>query len=448
VFVVGNPGSTNRLETVSQFEYRRDHQLPAQLEAFRKRHDLLQSFMANHPEEAKAAALNTTLFTLGNSIKSVEGKLRGLQDPYLLARRARALQALRDSMATVDTLRQYERVIGEIRRLQQSKRILADKQSAFLTLANIRLGSRILTRAVHAYYYDFLRKRGARAERVQSIREDAEAVRDWPASLERSFVTTQLREVRAAYGANHPTVQRLLRDRSPQELASHLVDNSALADSTAFVKLLDDGYLESKDPSVPVIEALAPLFLNVSRQMEDLRSTEETLNGRLSRARRAIYGAQVPPDATFTLRLSDGVVKGYEYNGTTAPPFTNFYGLYDRHYSHQADDWALPDRWTAPPDSFEMGTPLNLVSTNDISGGNSGSPLLNADLEVVGVVFDSNMEALPNEYLYRDEAARAISVDVRGIVEALRTLYGASRLVDEIREAAPAADTSASATTQ
>jgi len=445
VFVVGNPGTTNRLETVSQFEYRRDHQLPAQLEVFRERRDLLQSFMANHPEEAAEANLQTTLFTLGNSIKSVEGKLRGLQDPYLMARRAKALRALQDSMATVDTLRQYERVVGELKRLQQSKRILADKQSAFLTLANVRLGSRILTRAVHAYYYDFLRKRGARPERVQSIRDDAEAIRSWPASLEQSFVVAQLREVRAAYGDNHPTVQRLLRERSPEELASHLVENSALMDSTAFVKLLDDGYLESKDPSVPVIEALAPLFLNVSRQMEDIRSTEETLNGRLSRARRAIYGTQVPPDATFTLRISDGVVKGYEYNGTTAPPFTNFYGMYDRHYSHRADDWALPERWTSPPDSFDRDTPLNLVSTNDISGGNSGSPLLNADLEVVGVVFDSNMEALPNEYLYRDEAARAISVDARGIVEALRDVYGATRLVNEItdRKTASAASTAA-----
>jgi hypothetical protein len=195
---------------------------------------------------------------------------------------------------------------------------------------------------------------------------------------------------------------------------------------------------------VSVIEALAPLFLNTNRQMQDIQSTEETLNRRLSRARRAIYGDRVPPDATFTLRLSDGVVRGYAYNGTQAPAHTNFYGLYDRYYSHGQEDWALPERWLSPPEAFDLDTPLNLVSTNDISGGSSGSPLLNEDLEIVGIVFDSNMEALPNQYLYRSHSARAVSVDVRGIVEALRDLYEADRLVDEITNHSAAAPSTAS----
>ena len=432
VFAVGNPGSTSRLETVSQLKYERDHTLPDQLEVFRTRRDLLQAYIANHPQEAKKADLRNTLFTLQNSIKGAEGKLDGLKDPALLARRAKALRALQDSMARIDSLNQYGRVIGEVRRLQQSKRILADKENAFLTMANTTLGPRVLTRAVHAYYYDFLRKRGARADRVQSIREDAETIRVWPADLERSFMAAQLREIRGAYGPNHPTIQRLLRNRTPETLASHLVEESALMDSTKFVKLLDEGYLRSKDPSVPVIEALAPLFLNVNRQMQDLRSTEETLNGRLSRARRALYGNRVPPDATFTLRISDGTVKGYSENGRLVPAVTDFAGMYERHRARSGEDWALPERWVAPPDSFEVSTPLNVVSTTDISGGSSGSPLLNRDLEIVGVVFDGNLQSLPNEYLYRSRAARAISVDARGILEVLRDLYGAMRLVEEM----------------
>jgi hypothetical protein len=432
VFAVGNPGSTSRLKMVSQLEYERDYRLPARLEVFRDRRALLRSYIANHPEAARTYDLRNTFFSIGNSIKSLEGRLRGLRDPYLLARRGAAVRALRDTIAAVDSLRQYGRAVGEIRRLQQSKRILADKEKAFLTFANLELGSRILTRAVHGYYYDFLRTRGASPERVQDIRDDAETIGNWPAELERSMLVAQLNEIRDAYGPNHPTVQRLLRKRSVEALAGQLVDNSALMDSTRFVKLLDEGYLKSDDPSVPVIEALAPLFLNTNRQMQDIESTEETLNRRLSRARRAVYGDRVPPDATFTLRLSDGVVRGYDYNGTQAPAHTNFYGLYDRHYSHGQEDWALPERWASPPAALDLATPLNLVSTNDISGGNSGSPLLNKNLEVVGVVFDSNMDALPNEYLYRNRSARAISVDVRGIVEALRDLYEADRLVEEI----------------
>lgn len=432
VFVVGNPGSTSRLEMVSQWTYKRDYQLPHRLDIFRDRRNLLQSYIANNPEEAERYGLRNTFFSIGNSIKSIQGQLRGLQDPYLMARRAQALRGLRDTIASVDSLSKYTKVIGQIKQLQQSKRILADKQKAFLTFGNIQIGSRILTRAVHAYYYDFLRTRGANPDRVQNIRDDAERIVDWPDGLEKAFLTAHLKEIRRAFGPNHPTVQRLLKKQSPTELADSLVESSALTDSTSFVKLLDEGYLKSKDPSVSVIEALAPLFLNTNRQMEDIRRTEENMNRRLSKARRAIYGSTIPPDASFTLRISDGVVKGYPYNGTVASAFTNFYGLYDRYYSHSHDDWSLPDRWVTPPDSFDLETPLNLVSTNDISGGNSGSPLLNKDLEIVGVVFDSNMEALPNEYLYRDRDARAISVDVRGILEVLDDMYGATRLVREV----------------
>jgi hypothetical protein len=117
-----------------------------------------------------------------------------------------------------------------------------------------------------------------------------------------------------------------------------------------------------------------------------------------------------------------------------APPFTNFYGLYDQYFSHNEEAWALPSQWVTAVDALDLDTPLNLAATVDISGGSSGSPLLNSDLEVVGVVFDSNMEALPNEYLYRNRAARAVAVDVRGILEALRTVYDANRLVDELTE--------------
>lgn len=435
VFVVGNPGSTDRLATVSQLEYKRDHHLAGQLDVFRTRRDLLKSYLANNPEATEQYALRNTLFSLENTIKSIEGKLQGLEDPYLLARRAKALQALRDSIAGVDSLQQYTRTFGEIERLQESKRVLSDKSHAFQLFASVELGSRVLVRAVHAYYYDFLRKRGASPERVENIRNDAESVKDWPADLERAFIAAQLREIRNAYGSNHPTVRRLFQKRSPSELASHLVEESALMKADAFKKLLDEGYRKSDDPSLPVIEALAPLYLSTSRQMEDIRRTENRLNGRLSRARRAVYGDQIPPEATFNLRISDGIVKGYEYNGSKASPYTNFYGMYDRHHAHDAEAWSLPRRWRTPPNTFDLGTPLNLVSTNDISGGNSGSPLLNEDLEIVGVVFDSNMEALPNEYLYRNQTARAISVDVRGIVEVLQDLYGATRLLKEIRGA-------------
>ncbi len=433
VFAVGHPGSTSRLEMVSQLEYQRDYELPNRLEALRSRGHLLETYIRSHPDSADHYDLRNTYFSIENTIKGQTGQLRGLQDPYLLARRGAAIQSLQDSILAVDSLRQrYGQIVNRIERLQQSKVVMADKAGAFATFANLELGSRILVRALHGYYYDFLRTRGAPPDRLESIREDAEQVTDWPPGLEKEFLLAQFEEIRAAYGADHPTVQRLFKERTPEELASRLVAESALMDSTKFLNLLDEGYRKSDDPSVPVIEALAPMFLNTNRQIQDVRATERTLNARLSRARFAIYGTAFPPDATRSLRVSDGRVRSYRYNGTTAPPFTTFHGLYDRYFSHDEEAWALPSQWVTAVDSIDLGTPLNLVSTVDISGGSSGSPLLNEDLEVVGVVFDSNMEALPNEYLYRRHGARAVAVDVRGILEALRTVYGADRLVEEI----------------
>lgn len=433
VFAVGHPQSTNRLDMVSQLKYRRDHELPNQLSALRTRADLMGEYLDEHPDSSARYDLQNTYFTVQNSVKSLEGQLRGLNDPYLLGRRGAAVQALYDSIQAVDSLRQsYGKIVEEIARLQQSKRVMADKAGAFATFANLQLGSRILVRALHAYYYDFLRTRGAPPDRIEDIREDAEQVSDWPPGLEEVFLETQFKELRQAYGAAHPTIQRLFKKRSPEALAARLVEQSALMDSTQFLTLMDEGYRRSDDPSVPVIEALAPMFLNTSRQMQDVRQTEQTLNARLSRARFAIYGASVPPDANGSLRLSDGRVRGYRYNGTTAPPFTNFYGLYDQYYAHSQEAWSLPSNWVQADDSLALDTPLNLVSTVDISGGSSGSALLDDELEVVGVVFDSNVEGLPNEYLYRTHGARAVAVDARGILEALGSVYDAEALVEEL----------------
>lgn len=433
VFVVGNPGSTSRLTTVGQLTYKRDYELPNQLDALRARQSILQAYVEQHPDSADAYGLRNTFFSVANTVKSLDGQLRGLRDPYLIARRGAAEQALLDSIQVVDSLRnRYGSVVREIQQLQQSKRVIADKNGAFVAFSSTQLGSRILSRAIYGYFYDFLRTRGAAADRVESIRADAMEIRNWPPPVEEAFIVERLRELRDAYGPQHPSVQRVLGDQSPRDVARRLVQESALMDSTGFVTLLDEGYLRSKDPSVPIVKAIAPLFRNANRQMTDFNDSEENLNAQLARARFAAYGTSVPPDASFSLRLSDGRVQSYTYNGTQAPAFTNFYGLYDHYYSYGQPAWNLPDRWKTPPRAFDLDTPLNLVSTNDISGGSSGSPLLNRDLEVVGVIFDSNIEALPNEFLYTNQTARAISVDARGIVEALRDMIGAERLVTEL----------------
>ena len=171
----------------------------------------------------------------------------------------------------------------------------------------------------------------------------------------------------------------------------------------------------------------------MNQQLSAFVDQENSFAARLARAQFAIYSDTFPPDASFSPRIADGVVSGYEYNGTLAPAFTNFFGMFELTYAHSGkEQWELPDRWMNPGSDFDYSTPLNLVSTNDITGGNSGSPLLNKDLEVVGLVFDGNIESLPNQFLYTDVGARTVSVDVRGILESLEKIYGAGRIVDEL----------------
>ena len=434
VFVVGNPGATNRLSTVSQLEFARTYELPQQLHALRARANLLDSYIAARPDSAQKYELRNLYFSIQNSIKSTRGQVRGLNDPYLIARRAVAEKQLAQVIADTDSLQQkYGSLYARIRQLQQTKRVTARRAEAFTFFTSAQLGSRILTRGVYGYFYDLLRRRGASSARLEEIRKQALAVEDWPPQVEEDFIALRLHTVRDVLGDEDPTVRRIMGSDTPEQIADSLVANSALVDSSRYAAVLESGYLRSGDASVPIVEALAPLFLSLNQQSQDYRSTEDNLNAQLARVRFAAFGARIPPDASFTLRLSDGVVKGYEYNGTEAAAFTNFYGLYDHHYAYQIDPWRLPENWLTPPEEFDLETPLNLVSTNDITGGNSGSPLLNENLQVVGLIFDSNMEALPNEYLYTHQTARAISVDARGILEALDDFYGADRIAMELR---------------
>jgi len=173
-----------------------------------------------------------------------------------------------------------------------------------------------------------------------------------------------------------------------------------------------------------------------SKGIEDYESFQKSLdakNAMLGRALFEVYGRTIPPDATFTLRISDGVVASYEYNGTIAPVFTTFYGVYDRYNSFNKQyPWNLPERWKTVPEGLPLETPMNFIGTCDIVGGNSGSPIINKDGEIVGLAFDGNIESLSSDFIFTTESNRMISVDARGIIESLRYVYKATRLYDEI----------------
>jgi len=433
VFVVGNPGSTSRLGSVSQLRFERDYVLKHQIEALQRRESLLRSFRGG--DGPGSDEIDNMWFSISNSLKALSGQLKGLRNDTLMAKRSAAEFQMREDLFKSDSLSaRYGSVFQNIDELQRSKRAEAGRMKAF-TFLGTTIGSRILTRALYGYYYANLQQRGyADKSALDDIRKEALALKDFPLEADQAMMVIRFQELQEALGMNDPTIRSILGGLTIDSLASKIATTSVLSDSAGFAELLDTGYLSSDDPTVPVMSALAPLYFTAQRQAESFTNREDLLHAELASLRFALYGTDSPPDASFSLRISDGRVSGYRYNGTHAPAFTTFYGLYDHYYAYRnlSEAWDLPERWQNPPDTFVLSTPLNFVSTNDITGGNSGSPLLNEHLEIVGLIFDGNIESLPNVYIFSDRTARAISVDVRAIVVSLEHIYNAEFLVQEI----------------
>jgi propanediol dehydratase small subunit len=431
VFAVGNPGSTSRLETVSQLEFRRDVRGPALLTVLEARLAAYEAYAGEDPSEA----VQNQLFRLRNAVKLYRGRLEALRAPYILARRQDAQATFQQAIEENPALQEpYGSAISQMNQIQQEKRALADVYRAFLLVQNPNFSSATVRRALLARRLLRRRDAGASEEQLAGVREKLRSVADQPPDLNRRLLEARLREVQD----NLPdsTVQAVLAGRTPATAAREIVEESALRSAEAAREALDQGTLSLDDLALESVGRLYALFQDFRSAREGLEARQAEVARRLGQARYAAYGSDVPPDATATLRLSDGRVKSYEYNGTVAPPYTTFYGMFDHYNAHgDGTPWDLPEQWLSRQGALDLSTPLNLVSTNDITGGNSGSPLLNRDLEVVGLVFDGNIESLAGDFIYLPQRARAVSVDSRAILEALESVYQADRLARELRSA-------------
>jgi hypothetical protein len=255
--------------------------------------------------------------------------------------------------------------------------------------------------------------------------------------LEELTLAHQLRMAEERLGPRHPFVAAALGGRPAGEVARAAVQGTRLSDVKARQALVEGGpaaVASSQDPMIVLARRIDPLAREVRRFYEDEVEAPTTRAAeKVAHARWEVYGKTIPPDATFTLRLAYGTVKGYAAEGTEVPARTTFFGLFDRSFAHGGRaPWDLPPRWLERRAQLDLATPLNFVSTNDIIGGNSGSPVVNREGELVGVVFDGNIQSLGWDYFFTEERGRSVSVDARGIVEALRKVFDAHTLVDEI----------------
>ncbi len=430
VFVIGNPGPTNRLTTTSQLVYQRDIYLPAVLSYYHSRLGAMQAFREAMPAAAEAYDIRNRMFGLSNSLKATEGRLAALQDPAIMARREAGERELRQRLGADSGLaQQYDGLFDQLAALQARRAAQVHPMNAFLGLGT----ASTLARATAARGWLEARAGGVSGDSLQSYAQRVLRVSQVPADLERRLLAARLADIARAYGPDDSLTRAALPDGSPEASAAALMAHSVLDDSTETAAALRDGSLSADDPALRLAALIAPPYEAYRAALHPLGQAEDSLAAELGRAKFAVYGKSVPPDGSFSPRIADGVVKGYPYNGTLAPPYTTFYGMYDRHLSQKGNpEWALPPRWETPPAGFPLGTPLNFASTADTYGGNSGSPAVTPALELVGLNFDRNIEGLSRDYIYLPERGRNVMVDVRAIWSSLDRVYHADRILYEL----------------
>ncbi|HSL20075.1 MAG TPA: S46 family peptidase [Vicinamibacterales bacterium] len=441
IFAVGHPGSTQRLNTLAHLQYLRDVGLPWSIRVLEARHTVLTAYATGGPEQKRQAG--DEIFGIENSLKSQRGQLRGLQDAALMGTKEQSEQALRRAVSTDPArLAEYGPAWDAIAGARRALAGFYKEQT--LIEGGSALGTRLFS---HARTIVRLAAESAKPE-TERLPEFTEARRPTlerqlfsPApiylTLEKAKLAGALAFAVTELGADHTLIRQILADRTPEARAAELVDGTALADVAARKALVAGGAAAveaSSDPMIVLARALDPDARAIRKRYEDqVTSVERDSYARVAQAVFATQGPKAYPDATGTLRLSYGAIAGYKEQGAEVVPFTTFRGLYERQAQHGAQPpYKIADSWMQKKAALDLDTPFNFVSTADIVGGNSGSPVVNRLGELVGVIFDGNIQSLPGYFAYDLAVNRAVAVDSRAILEALRKVYGAQRLVDEI----------------
>lgn len=442
VFVSGHPGRTQRLLTVDHLKFLRDVQYPGQLRRLWRREVQLQQFCSRSEQNRRIG--EQELQGVQNSRKAVQGALSGLQDPRILATKAEAEKKLRDAvMADKEHGAKWGDAWTRLSETYQKYRSFSEIYQALDGRAggiNSELFSK--ARTILRLTAEIQKPNGERLPEYQDARLESLYLGLYSsapihAELEIANLTSGLALLVETLGGDDNLVKAALAGKSPTDRAVELVSGTKLNDVIERRRLVEGGAAaveKSADPLIRIAAVIDPFTRSLRKRYEDeVESVERDCYARIAAAQFTIRGENVYPDATGSLRLSFGTVKGYLSGGVQAPPFTILAGLFERATLRgPAEPFDLPQSWSRARDRLKLDTPYDLVCTADVIGGNSGSPLINRAGEVVGLIFDLNLDALIWDFVFSDASGRSVAIDSRGLIEALRVVYDAGPLVDEI----------------
>jgi Peptidase S46 len=437
IFISGHPGGTSRDDTMAQLETEREVLEPAAIEYLQRRIASAQAFAAKGPENARL--VDNTIFGLQNSLKVYIGRADALSDKGIIAKKQAEETDFRNRVAAnPEWQKEYGDAWQTIADAQEKLKPEIKSEIFNRTDSNLfRIALMIVQYVAEVKKPDGERMPNFHEAGLDSLRFEMLSPAPVYPSREKLFMSNALKLAQEKMGKDDPYVQAIIQGKDLDTAVNSLVDGTKLADPAVRKALLDGGesaVAASTDPMIMAARRVDPIAREDDKRMrETILSVLTPAGEKLGKARFLVYGKNAYPDATFTLRLSYGTVIGYPYNGTIAPPFTTFYGLYDRAASFSnKPPFDLTQKEAAGRDKIDLATPLDFVSTGDIIGGNSGSPVVNREGELVGLIFDGNIESLAGDFVYDGEKNRAVAVHSAGMLEGMRKIYGVNQLADQL----------------
>jgi hypothetical protein len=432
--VSGNPGTTGRMLTMAQLEYGRDVSYPLMYARLASMIKALDTYSAQNPENKRVAGED--MLSAQNSYKAYTGFLKGLRDPQLMARKRDEEETLRAAVKLdPEKLKKFGKVWDEVAASYQQFRPSSKEYALTTPMFSELFGiaRHVLRLPEEMQKPSDKRLREYRDSAMPSLEQELYSSAPITESFEIAELAENFRFMQRELGPDHDLVKKVLNGKTPEAAAERYVKSSKLKDVAERKRLA--GNLEtvrkSEDGMIRLARILEPRNRELRKRYEDtIEATVATSASQIAQAKFATQGANTYPDATFTFRIEYGPVKGYVLDGKKVPYATTFAGLYER--ATGVEPFKLPPSWLNAKSKLNLATPFNFVTTVDSHGGNSGSPTINSKGELTGILFDGNIESLPNRFVYTDQVSRSVHVASQGIVEAMRKVYHADRLIKEI----------------